>query len=438
MPDARAPFSWAATTFSAFNVRDFRLFYVGQTLSLTGSWMRRTAMGWLVYELTGSMTMLGTIFALTLFPMTLLSPIAGLIADRVDKRRIILCSVFVSMLATTSLAVLVYADMIQTWHLMVIATIIGTAFAFEVPARQAFVVEIVGRDKLMNAIALNSANVNLTRILGPVLAGFLMAKVGMAACFAIDALSYTVVIATLLMMRIEPRKIPPRKEHPVVLLREGLREVMTNPPVRMVMGLLAIILVFGWSFQNLMAGIAQKELGLSEWQYGVLVSLFGIGAVCGALFVASRSNRNNATRHLLISMAIMAIGLFAFSFSDLWISMEAPAWALWSLMAVPMMMAGFGGVMFLSTGNTLVQLSVADDIRGRVMGIWSIGWGSAFPLGGLVMGMVADMITAMWTIRISSVLLALACVWSASFIRRRIARRAASMDSIATSRITPV
>ncbi len=434
--DLRQSSSWATNTFSALGVRNYRLFFIGQTLSLTGSWMRRTAMGWLVYQMTGSMTMLGTVFALSLFPMVLFSPIAGLLADRYDKRRLILLSLLVSMAATGTLALLVHTGQIQTWHLMVIATVIGTSFACEVPVRQAFVVEIVGRDRLMNAIALNSANVNLTRIVGPLLAGFLMEFVGMAACFAIDALSYIVIIAMLLMMRIEPRRTPRRAAHPLAQLREGLREVVVNPPVRLALILLAIIQIFGWSFQNLMAGIAQDELKLVEWQFGLLMSMFGVGAVGGALFVASRSENRNTIRYLLASMLIMAAGLFVFSFSDIWIFLQSPWWLLWPLMAVPMAFAGFGGVMFLSASNTLIQTSVSDDIRGRVMGIWALGFGGIFPLGGLIMGIAADFITAMWAIRISAILLAVAWAWSASVIRSRAFRRAASMDS--TSRITPV
>jgi MFS family permease len=420
------PVSWFANTFSALSVRDYRLFFCGQTLSLTGSWMRRTALGWLVFQLTGSMTMLGTVFALTLFPMTVLSPIGGLLADRYDKRRIIILSSLVSMSCSTSLSMLIYFDLVQIWQLMTIAATLGVAFSVEVPARQAFVVELVGRDRLMNAIALNSANVNLTRIIGPSVAGLLMGTVGMVACFAIDAMAYLVVIGTLLMVHVKPRRSPARHAHPIAQLREGLNEVLTNRPVRLVLILLSITLIFGWSFQNLLAGIAQDELGLKELEFGVLASMFGVGAVFGALFVASRTAKRDAVRHLLIAMAIMASGLFTFSLSDIWWGVPSLQWTAWPLTALPLVATGFGGVMFLSTGNTLVQLSVADEIRGRVMGIWSIAWGSAFPIGGLLMGAISDQITAMWTIRISAILLAVACVWSASIIRARAFERARS------------
>jgi len=372
---------WSRTTFAALEVRNYRLFYIGQGLSLIGSWMRRTAIGWLVYQLTGSMALLGTVLALTFLPLFFISPFAGAVADRLDKRKLIIWSQVVAGSASAVMAVLIWTDLIQLWHVIVLAMMGGTAFAFEVPTRQAFVVEMVGRDRLYNAIALNSALVNGTRVIGPALGGVIMGTIGIGWTFAIDAITYVVVIGTLIAMRLPKFVKPTVRRSPIELMREGVVEVWRNRPVRMVVALLLITGIFGWNFETLLPAIAQDVLFISESQYGLLFAMFGIGAITGALFTASTSSTTNKSRQLFKGVWLMAVGLMLFAFA------RHPV-----LVALALMIAGFGGILFVATGNTVVQLNVENTIRGRVMGIWALAFGGALPFGSFLAGGMADLL----------------------------------------------
>ncbi len=399
---------WLNNTFSSLGVRNFRLFFIGQGISLTGTWMRRTALGWLVYQMTGSHAMLGTVLGLALLPVFVLSPTAGAIADRVDKRRMIVLSQVLATFSSAAIALLVFLDIARPWHLMVLATLGGVAFAFEVPAQQAFVVEMVGAERLMNAIALNSALVNLSRIIGPALAGVVMGTVGMAFCFALDAASYLVVIATLTALRL-PRVQPrPRRGSHGQELMEGLRELRRNPHARTIILLLFLVGTFGWSFQTLMPAIAQDLLQLREQQYGLLMSMFGLGAIAGALFVASRKALGNQQGRVFGGVWIMTAGLLLVSLTRSTVPLGAA-----------LVLAGFGAVMFFSTGNTLIQMSVDDHIRGRIMGLWAVGFGGSLPLGSFLVGATAEVLSPYTTIALfAGVLLLSSLALAASLCRR--------------------
>ncbi|MFO7653757.1 MAG: MFS transporter [Candidatus Krumholzibacteriia bacterium] len=392
--------SWLRSTFASLRLRNFRLFYIGQGTSLVGTWVRRTALGWLVYELTGSRALLGAVMGLSLLPLFVLSPAAGAIADRVDRRRMIIAAQVLASLTSAAIAALVLSGQVQTWHLMALATLGGVAFAVEAPARQAFVVEMVGREHLLNAIALNSALVNLSRIIGPGVAGLLMGTIGIGFCFLVDAVSYLAVIATLVAMRLQPRTILPRRTSHWQELLEGFREVRRNRPVRILLLLLFVMGVFGWSFQTLMPAIAQDLLHLSELQYGVLMSMFGVGAIVGALIVAARTTSGTSRLQVFGGLWTLCAGSLIVSMSRAMLPMSAG-----------IMVAGFGAVMFLSTSNTLVQTSVDDGIRGRVMGIWAVGFGGSLPLGSFLAGWVAELISPYLTIALFATVLA-----AASFI----------------------
>ncbi|MBI5155619.1 MFS transporter, partial [Candidatus Poribacteria bacterium] len=377
------------TTFAALQFRDFRLFYTGQGLSLIGTWMRRTALGWFVYELTGSKALLGTIEALALLPMFLFSPLAGSLADRLDKRRMIIATQLLAFTSSSTLAVLIATGRVELWHLMTLAVIGGIAFAFEVPTRQAYVVELVGKRHLLNGIALNSALVNGARVIGPAAAGLIMGTIGVAMCFALDALSYLVVTGTLLSIR--RRSKPPVKSSAshFAHVAEGIREAMSNRQVRTVLALLTLMGVFGWSFGTLMPAIAQDILHLSETKYGVLMAMFGIGAVAGAILVASQPPKAGSGHRAFAGVWMMSAGLLLFS-----VTRDFAA------MGVFLAIAGFGGVWFVSTGNSLIQLSVADSMRGRIMGIWALGFGGSLPIGSFMAGWIAQAISPYATIRI--------------------------------------
>jgi len=402
--------AWFRTTFSSLSVRNYRLFFLGQGTSLTGTWVRRTALGWLIYQLTGSRAQLGTLMGLSLLPLFLLSPTAGAIADRVDKRRMIILTQVVAAATSAVIAALVLSGHARPWHLMVLAVLAGTAFAFEVPARQAYVVEMVGRDQLMNAIALNSALVNLSRILGPAVAGLVMGSIGIGFCFLVDALSYVAVIFTLLALRVPTRPVPPRTESRWQQLSAGFVEVHRNRRVRILLLLLLLTGIFGWSSQTLMPAIAQDLLHLSETQYGLLMSMFGVGAIVGALLVAARSAREASRLQVFGGVWVLCVGALGVSVS------RSPV-----TMGLALAVAGFGAVVFMSTSNTLVQTGVGDDIRGRVMGIWSLGFGAALPAGAFLSGWVAEIISPYLTIAVFAGLLAVSSglVWWRLPRRRR-------------------
>lgn len=402
-PFVAAPLGWARNTFASLGVRNFRLFYLGQGTSLVGTWVRRTALGWLVYELTGSRALLGTVMALALVPLFVLAPFAGSIADRVDKRRLIIATQLLASLTSAAIAALVLTRTAQVWHLMALATLGGVAFAFEAPTRQAFVVEMVGREHLLNAIALNSALVNLSRIIGPGIAGLLMGTVGIGFCFLLDALSYLAVIGTLVLMRLE-RRAPRRSgKSQWQELLDGFRAVHANRRVRIILLLLFVMGTFGWASQTLMPAIAQDLLHFSELQYGVLMSLFGVGAIVGALVVASRTRSNTSRLQIFGGLWTLCAGALVVSISRSFVPLGAG-----------LAIAGFGSVLFLSTSNTLIQTSVDDEVRGRVMGIWAVGFGGSLPLGAFLSGWVAQFISPFATIGIFAGVLAVASfvIWA--------------------------
>ena len=395
-------------TFSALGVRNYRLFFAGQGISLVGTWVRRTAMGWLVYELTGSTAKLGLVMGLALVPMFVLSPWAGSIADRVDKRRMIILTQVLATATSASIAALIFLHCVHVWHLMVLSTLSGVAFAFEVPSRQSFIVEMVGRDKLMNAIALNSGLVNLARVLGPATAGLLMGWVGMGVCFVVDALSYVVVIVTLFMLSLPDFEKREHAQSHWEALIEGAREVRKNRTVRVILTLLTMVGVFGWSFETLMPAIARDFLKLRVAEYGVLMSQLGIGATLGALYVASRPPSANRRAMVFGGVGMTVLGMYLVSLFGATLGSDRAAF--WAVSAA-LLLSGMGAVTFMSTANTLVQTNVDDRIRGRIMGIWAVAFGGAMPVGSFASGFVARAISPFATIAaFSTVLLAASLV----------------------------
>lgn len=394
VPGARG---WLRATFSSLQVRNFRVYYAGQTASMVGTWMRRTALGWVVYEMTGSRAMLGTVMGMALLPMFLLSPLAGTIADRVDKRRMVILTQLLAAFSSALIALLLLTGWTQVWHLMALATLGGIAFAFEVPARQAFVSEIVGREHLLNAVALNSVLVNSSRVVGPAVAGVVMAAVGAGWCFLLDAASYLVVTGTLLALRLPPHRPPARRTSHWQDLLEGFREAHRNDVVRTLLLLLCLMGVFGWACQTLMPAIAQDLLHLGEWEYGLLTAMFGVGAIAGALVVAARTASGTSRLQVFGGVWLLCAGSLAVAASRHAVPMGAG-----------LAVAGFGAVMFMSTSNTLVQMSVEDGLRGRIMGIWSVGFGGALPAGSFLAGWLAQIVSPYLTIAVFAAILAAA------------------------------
>lgn len=373
-----ARLSWRQT-FASLRHRNFRLFFGGQLISLVGSWMQNTAQGWLLYELTGSKMLLGVVTAVASAPMFLFSAWGGSLADRHSKRKVILCTQTAMMLSAFVFAALVWTHRIQPWHILVLAAWGGLAMAFDMPARQAFMVEMTSREDLMNAISLNSSIVNGARVIGPSLAGMLMAGVGMAACFFLNGLSFIAVIAGLLMMRLPAFVAPQHSASAWAHAAEGFAYVWHHRRMRMMLILFAIVGIFGWSYSVLMPAYATDVLKVGESRYGALLSANGLGALVGALTVASLG-------HHLSRRFLVLGGLAVFSATLLLLSVARS----YSLALVLLAVGGWGMLLFFSTINTLLQLSASDNMRGRVMGIWALVFGGMMPIGGLTAGALAS------------------------------------------------
>jgi MFS family permease len=382
-------------TFAALKHRNFRLFSAGQLVSLIGSWMQTTAQGWLVYQLTGSKALLGTVAAVGSLPMLLLSAWGGSLADRHSKRTVILCTQTGMMLLAFAFAALVGSRRIQPWHILALAALGGAAMAFDIPARQAFTVEMTSREDLMNAISLNSSMFNSARIIGPSVAGFLMAQVGMVWCFFLNGLSFIAVIAGLLLMRL-PRFVAPATNPSMGRhVLEGLAYVVANRQVRSLLLLVGVVGVFGWSYSVLLPAYAAENLHVGESGYGALLSSNGLGALLGALTVATYGNR--------IRPRLMIFG-GAWVFSAMLLLLAVVRW--FPLVLACLAVGGWGMLLSISTTNTQVQTSVSDAMRGRVMGIWALVFGGLMPLGGLESGFLSQAIGVPCTIAVGALICA--------------------------------
>ena len=378
--------SWR-DTFAALKHRNFRLFFVGQLVSLTGSWMQNTAQGWLVYELTGSKVLLGTVAAVGSLPMLLLSVWGGSVADRHPKRTVVLYTQTGMMMTAFVFAALVGSGHIQPWHILVLAALGGVAMAFDMPARQAFMVEMTSRGDLMNAVSLNSSIVNGARVVGPAVAGFLMAQVGIMWCFLLNGLSFIAVIAGLLMMRL-PRFIPPPEPHSTGRhVLEGFAYVAGHRRVRTLLLLFSVVGIFGWSYSVLLPAYATEILHVGEGGYGGLLSANGFGALLGALTVATWGTR--------VRPRIMILGGL-WLFSAMLLLLAVVRW--YPLVLLCLAVGGWGMLLYFSTTSTLIQISVSDAMRGRVMGIWALVFGGMLPVGGIESGFLSHAVGVPWTI----------------------------------------
>ena len=360
--------------------------------------MQTVAQSWLVYRLTGSVVMLGMIGFASQIPVFLLAPFGGTVADRYNRHRIIICTQSFAMLMAFSLALLTLTGTIQIWHLFVIAAGLGTANAFDIPARQAFAVDMVGRDDLVNAIALNSSMFNGARIVGPAIAGILVALVGEGWCFFMNAVSYIAVIASLLVM-----KITPVVRHPegsaLSHIAEGFGYVAKTKPVRALLLLLGLVSLMGGPYAVLMPIFADQYLGGGSSTLGFLMGASGCGALLAALLLASRRHVFGLVRWVLFACGGLGISLVLFSFSrSFWLS---------ALLLIPV---GFSMMTQMSSSNTLVQAMIPAELRGRVMSLYSMMFMGVAPIGALLAGTLAGIVGAPETIAIGGI----ACVAGAA------------------------
>jgi MFS family permease len=384
----------------ALRYRNFQLFTVGQSISLLGSWMQQVAMGWLVYRLTNSAFLLGLVAFGAQGPSFILAPFAGVLADRLNRRRMVIVAQSVMMLQSSILTVLVLTGHVQFWHVLVLSTVFGCASAFDIPARQAFLLEMIDRrEDLPNAIALNSSIFNGARLVGPAIGGFVIAHFGEGMAFLFNSISYLAVIAGLVAMRIAPRLTIPPKARVFARLREGFSYAWNFAPIRDVLTLVAGAALFGVPFTVLMPVFAVNILHGDARTLGLLMSATGLGALSGALFLAARESVRGLSRVITASALLFGLALIGFAFShSLPLSMALLA------------LAGFGMMVQMAASNTFLQTVVDDDKRGRIMSLYTMAYIGVAPFGSLFAGAVAQRIGAPLTIALGGAVTMLAAL----------------------------
>ena len=386
----------AISTFKALRHRNFRIFLIGQIFSLVGIWAQRMAQAWLVYDLTHSAAWLGIVEAFSALPMFFFSLIGGSLADRLPKKMLLVIIHLVAMIVSMVYALLIWSGRINIFFISVLAFISGILLAFEVPTRQSFYVELVGRDDLTNAIALNSATFNMARLVGPAIGGFLVARYGVAWCMFLNSLSYTTLIIALLLIRLDRMGNPSRAG---ISFRKSLKQVWyyirDRRPVKGLLILIGSTTIFGWSFIVILPVFAREVLGGGAVMLGKLMSAAGLGALVAAIVVAAVSDRVLPRRLVFTGLYTFVLAILTLSFSQN---------TLLSLFSVSV--AGFGLVMFYINANSALQRRVPHELRGRIMGVYALTFGGFMPLGSLQIGFVAEHIGVQKALFICSVLLA--------------------------------
>lgn len=363
----------------AFGHRNFAIFFSGQTISVIGAWMQAVAQSWLVYRLTGSASLLGLVAFSSQIPVFLFAPFGGVVADRFARRKIVIITQTAAMLFASILAVLTLANEIRVWHIFALAVLLGITNAFDIPARQAFVVELVGKEDIVNAIALNSFMFNGARIIGPAVAGVLVASIGEGWCFFANAISYIAVILGLLAMRMIPGGHVALPGSLGFNITEGFKYCVRTRPIRDLLLLVAMASVFGMSYAVLMPIFADQILRGGARGLGLLMGASGVGALMGAVCLATRQRVQGLERWIAIAAGGFGASLVAFAFSrSFWLS---------AAILVP---AGFCMIVQTASSNTLIQSIVPDRLRGRVMSVYSMMFMGMAPFGALVAGALAD------------------------------------------------
>ena len=381
--DRKAVNPAVSARFRAMQHRNFQLFIAGQLISLIGTWMQTTAQLQLVWELTGSAALLGVFGFASQVPMLFLSSLGGYLGDHYNRHRAVIATQTVSMILAFVLAVLTLTNVVREWEVILIAFLVGVVNAFDVPIRQAFLVQMVGKEDLPNAIALNSSIFNGARVVGPAIAGFAMAWVGEGWCFFLNGLSFLAVIVALLMMRIDRTEIRPSEGSPLKSIIQGFHFAMRDVPVRSALLLLSVLSLFGLQYSVFMPIYANEILKGGKRMLGLLLSFAGVGAFLGALQFAARTHYKGLARWIAATSTTCAIGLIIFS----------QAKFFW-LCAVVLLVVGFAATSQMAATNTLIQNRVPDELRSRVMAVYATMFMGVQPIGSLIAGGVAKRIGA--------------------------------------------
>jgi len=413
LPGVPATQRFLAGRFAALRHRNFRLFWSGQLVSLVGTWMQSVGQGWLMHRLTSSAFMLGLLGFFQFIPIVFFSLWAGVVADHHEKRRLLLVTQTAALVQATSLAVLVSMHAIQPWMVIALACAFGIINAFDLPARQAIVVEMVGKEDLTNAIALNSTAFNIARIIGPAVAGILVAVTGEAGCFWINAVSYLAVIWALTRITAEPPAETGAPARGWSTIRDGIRYALDTPALRNLLILLGVTAGFGFQYMVLLPVYASDILHAGPEAYGLMVSAFGLGSLLAALWMTRRQDRWALRRNLLIGLSTGGIGLTVFAWSR-----------TLTLNLTGGFLSGFGLILYVASTNMLLQLTTEDRYRGRVMSLYMLMFVGTAPAGALLAGAVAERFGAPTATSISAVVLLGGALWVAYRLRVLAAREA--------------
>jgi MFS family permease len=394
-------------TFRSLGHRNFRLYWFGQMVSLIGTWMQSMTQGWLVLRLSNSPFYLGVVGAFATLPIFFLSLPAGVLADRMKKRKLLIMTQTAAMILAFILAFLTYTKLVRVWHVMIMALLLGVVNAFDAPTRQSFVKEMVGQDDLLNAIALNSMMFNTARVLGPAAAGILISLVGEAGCFFINGITYLAVIAGLLLMSMQDLVFLSGNHTFFTRFKQGVSYVRGNKMVSALILMVSTMSIFGFSYAILMPVFARDILRAGPSGLGFLMSAIGIGAITAGLGLASREAEEKL-KYMRAGIVVFFSCLMLFSFSkNLFFSL------------VCLVGTGWGMISIITTCNTLLQEIIPDELRGRVLSFYTMMFMGTMPIGSFLAGSLAQGLGVLWTVRIGSVI----CVIASLFLFKRIVRR---------------
>ena len=393
------------TIFRSLRYRNYRLFFAGQSISLIGTWIQRIAMPWLVYDLTKSVVLLGVVGFVGQVPTFLLSPFAGVFTDRWNRYHILITTQILAMVQAAILTWLVINNSVEVWHIILLSGMLGCINAFDIPARQSFVIQMVEKkEDLGNAIALNSSIVNGARLLGPSVAGILIAATGEGICFLINTLSYIFVIWSLLLMNVIPTIKRSQPKDVLKEFKEGFRYTFGFIPIRYTILLMALVSLMGMPYTVLMPVFAKEILHGGSYTFGFLIGASGLGALSGALYLASRKSAASIVKIIPVAAFIFGTGLILFSFSRFFI-----------LSLLLMVITGLGMMLQMASSNTMLQTIVHDDMRGRVMSFYTMAFMGTAPFGSLLAGSAAKVIGVPYTILIGGI----ACIAGALIFLRK-------------------
>lgn len=396
-----SPVELARRTFAAFAIHNFRLYFGGQVVSVSGAWMQRIAQSWLVLELTGSGAAVGALTAVQFLPILLLASRGGLVADRRDKRKVLYVTQSLAASIALTLGVLILFDVVQLWMVFALALALGLVGSVDNPTRNSFVMEMVGRSKLANAVALNSVLVNTARVVGPAIGGLLIVTVGIGWCFVLNAVTYLVFIAALRLMRTDDIDRPTPETRERGQLRDALRYVARQPILRATLVMSAVIGLFAYEFEVVLPLVARFTFGGDADTFGVMFATMGVGAVIGGLFVATRGR--TSPRAILAAAIAMGVSIAATAVApNVWVAY------------LTLVLVGISSSAFLTLSNSVLQLESTPQMRGRVVGMRATAILGARPLGAPIVGWIGEHLGPRYALGLGAVAAIAVALWARS------------------------